>query len=53
VSDRFHVELSTGIQNLFNSYQTDFDIGAGRDSDYVYGPNRPRTFFIGLKLGDF
>ena len=53
VNDRFHVELSTGVQNLFNSYQNDFDSGAGRDSDYVYGPNRPRTFFIGLKLGDF
>jgi len=37
VNDRFHVELSTGVQNLFNSYQNDFDSGAGRDSDYVYG----------------
>ncbi len=53
INDRFHAELSTGVQNLFDSYQDDFDIGAGRDSDYVYGPNRPRTFFIGLKLGDF
>jgi len=53
VNERFHIELSTGIQNLFNSYQEDFDLGAGRDSDYIYGPNRPRTFIIGLKLGDF
>lgn len=53
INDRFHAELSTGVQNLFNSYQDDFDRGAGRDSDYIYGPNRPRTFFIGLKLGDF
>ena len=53
LNERFHAELSTGIQNLFNSYQDDFDVGAGRDSDYVYGPNRPRTFFIGLRLGDF
>jgi outer membrane receptor for ferrienterochelin and colicins len=49
----FHVELSGGVQNIFKSYQDDFDRGATRDSDYVYGPNRPRTFFIGLKFGDF
>jgi len=51
--DNFHVELSGGIQNIFDSYQSDFDTGAGRDSTYIYGPNRPRTFFIGLKFGDF
>jgi outer membrane receptor for ferrienterochelin and colicins len=49
----FHVELSGGVQNIFNSYQDDFDRGATRDSDFIYGPNRPRTFFIGLKFGDF
>jgi outer membrane receptor for ferrienterochelin and colicins len=53
ITDSFHVELSGGVQNLFNSYQNDFDTGAGRDSDYIYGPNRPRTYFIGLKFGDF
>ena len=46
----FHVELSGGIQNLFNSYQDDFDTGPTRDSDFVYGPNRPRTFFVGLRI---
>ena len=51
--ENFHVELSGGVQNMFNSYQDDFDSGATRDSDYIYGPNRPRTFFIGLKFGDF
>jgi outer membrane receptor for ferrienterochelin and colicins len=53
LKDAFHVELSGGIQNLFDSYQNDFDSGATRDSDFVYGPNRPRTFFMGLKFGDF
>jgi outer membrane receptor for ferrienterochelin and colicins len=47
------VELSGGVQNIFDSYQDDFETGALRDSDYIYGPNRPRTFFIGLKFGDF
>lgn len=49
----FHVELSGGVQNLLDRYQSDFDSGADRDSTYIYGPNRPRTIFIGLKFGDF
>ena len=49
----FHTELSGGVQNLFDSYQDDFDSGPTRDSDFIYGPNRPRTFFIGLKFGNF
>ncbi|KAB1066887.1 TonB-dependent receptor [Tamlana haliotis] len=49
----FHVEISGGVQNIFNSYQDDFDSGAGRDSTYIYGPNQPRTYFVGLKFGDF
>ncbi|MDT0294431.1 TonB-dependent receptor domain-containing protein [Mesonia ostreae] len=51
--ENFHVELSGGVQNLFDSYQDDFERGSLRDSDYIYGPNRPRTYFIGLKFGDF
>ena len=53
LNDNFHLELSGGVQNVFNSFQDDFDTGPGRDSDYVYGPARPRTFFIGLKIGNF
>lgn len=53
VHPSFSLELSGGVQNIFNSYQKDFDSGAGRDSDYVYGPARPRTYFIGLKIGNF
>lgn len=53
LKDTFHVELSTGVQNVFNSYQNDFDQGPLRDSDYIYGPNRPRTFFFGIRFGDF
>lgn len=53
LSDTFHVEVNGGIQNIFNSYQEDFEVGALRDSDYIYGPNRPRTVFFGVKFGDF
>ena len=53
LKEDFHIELSGGVQNIFNSYQDDFDIGAERDSQYVYGPARPRTFFLGIKIGNF
>ncbi len=51
LSDSFMITITTGIKNLFNAYQKDFDIGPIRDSDYIYGPNTPRTIFIGLKFG--
>ncbi len=53
LQEDFHVELSGGVQNIFDSYQDDFDLGATRDSDYIYSPNLPRTFFVGLRFGDF
>lgn len=49
--DKYRIQIFAGIQNIFNSYQTDFDLGADRDAGYVYGPIRPRTVFAGLKLG--
>jgi outer membrane receptor for ferrienterochelin and colicins len=45
------VRLETGIQNLLNSYQSDFDKGEFRDAGYVYGPMKPQTFFVGVKIG--
>lgn len=39
-----------GVQNLFDSFQKDFDRGADRDSGYVYGPSMPRSWFAGVKL---
>jgi outer membrane receptor for ferrienterochelin and colicins len=44
------IEFFGGVQNVFNAYQDDFDKGKNRDSNYVYGPARPRTIFFGLKL---
>ena len=44
------IELFGGINNMLNQYQDDFDSGKNRDSGYVYGPARPRTFFIGLRI---
>lgn len=53
VRSHFNIEVSGGVQNMFNSYQRDFDSGPMRDQDYVYGPSRPRTYFLALKVGHF
>jgi outer membrane receptor for ferrienterochelin and colicins len=44
------LELFAGIKNMTNAYQSDFDTGKNRDSNYIYGPSLPRTVFIGLKF---
>lgn len=44
------LQLNGGIQNLTNAYQKDFDKGWNRDSDYIYGPSLPRSFFIGASV---
>ena len=44
------LQLNAGVQNIFNAYQKDFDTGAGRASDYIYGPSAPRSVFAGIKL---
>lgn len=44
------LELSVGVQNVFNSYQRDHDSGPERDAAYIYGPSLPRTLFFGAKL---
>ncbi len=53
VKKDYNIELFGGVQNIFNAYQKDFDTGATRDSDYVYGPTRPRTLTFGVKIGHF
>ena len=44
------MQLSAGVQNIFNAYQTDFDKGWNRDSNYIYGPSQPRSVFLGVKM---
>ncbi|MFT5640111.1 MAG: outer membrane receptor for ferrienterochelin and colicins [Cyclobacteriaceae bacterium] len=51
LKDDFHIELSGGAKNVFNSYQDDFERGATRDSDYIYGPAAPRSIFLSIKIG--
>ena len=44
-----NVEFYGGVKNIFNSYQSTFDIGKNRDSNFVFGPAQPRTIFVGAK----
>lgn len=44
------LQVSTGMKNIFNSFQKDFDQGPDRDSGYMYGPTLPRSLFVSLKL---
>lgn len=46
----FKLQLNAGVQNMFNSFQKDFDSGADRDSGYMFGPTLPRTVYFGVKL---
>ena len=44
------LQLSAGVQNVFNAYQNDFDQGVERDSGDIYGPPAPRSYFAGIKI---
>jgi outer membrane receptor for ferrienterochelin and colicins len=46
------LQVFTGIKNMFNSYQSDFDSGIDRDPSYMYGPISPRTIYFGIKIGN-
>ncbi|PZX20011.1 outer membrane receptor for ferrienterochelin and colicins [Breznakibacter xylanolyticus] len=52
ITDGVLARFETGVQNLFNSYQTDFDKGESRDAGYMYGPMKPRTIFVGIKISN-
>lgn len=44
------LELNIGANNIFNSFQRDFDEGPQRAASYMYGPKMPRTIFAGIKV---
>ena len=48
----FHAdfEFFAGFKNLLNRYQREFDRGPGRDSNFIYGPSTPRTWFLGFRI---
>lgn len=50
VSKYLILQVNGGIQNIANSYQKDFDKGWNRDSNYIYGPSLPRSYYVGVKI---
>lgn len=42
--------VETGVKNIFNSYQSDFDKGVYRDAGYIYGPMFPRSYFVNINI---
>ena len=46
------LQVFSGIKNIFNSFQSDFDSGIERDPAYMYGPMSPRTIYFGIKIGN-
>lgn len=52
INEETNMELSAGIKNMFNAYQSDFDRGIDRDPGYIYGPSNPRTIYFGIKVGN-
>ena len=46
-------QLYAGINNIFDSYQTDHDRGPDKDPGYIYGPITPRTINLGLNISNF
>lgn len=46
----FTMQLNAGVLNMFNSFQKDFDRGANRDSNYIYGPMMPRSIYAGVNF---
>ncbi|OCK43787.1 TonB-dependent receptor [Tenacibaculum soleae] len=45
-----NIEFTVGVKNIFDSYQSKFDIGNERDSNFIYGPATPRTYTLGIKI---
>lgn len=52
LDENLNIELSTGFRNIFNSYQSEFDQGPERDSDFIFGPAAPRSVFFSLKISN-
>lgn len=45
------LQCYAGVKNILNSYQSDFDTGKFRDSNYIYGPAAPRILYFGITIG--
>ncbi|MBC8358029.1 MAG: TonB-dependent receptor [Candidatus Aminicenantes bacterium] len=49
-TEDLRISVFFGVHNILNSYQKDLDKSVDRDSGYVYGPAKPRSFYAGFKF---
>lgn len=50
LSQLVNLQVSGGVKNILDAFQSDLDRGVLRDAKYIYGPALPRTYFVGLKF---
>lgn len=50
INENYKISVFIGAYNMLNSYQKDLDKGVDRDSGYVYGPAKPRSFYAGFEF---
>jgi outer membrane receptor for ferrienterochelin and colicins len=51
LTDDTKMQISVGVKNLTDAYQSDLDRGVERDPAYIYGPSMPRTGYFGISYG--
>ncbi|NJN24893.1 MAG: TonB-dependent receptor [Cyclobacteriaceae bacterium] len=52
LSEETKLQVYGGIQNIFDQSQRYHDSGQYRDAGYIYGPCKPRTVTLGVKIGN-
>ena len=50
LSNHTRMDVSLSCKNILDQHQKDIDVGAEKDSQYLYGPVLPRSFYLGVKL---
>lgn len=50
IAQQTTLQLSSGVRNILDSYQSDVDRGMNKDAGYIYGPAMPRMFVVGVRL---
>jgi outer membrane receptor for ferrienterochelin and colicins len=50
IAENYDASVFLGAYNVLDSYQEDLDKGIDRDSGYVYGPAKPRSFYMGFEF---
>lgn len=50
ITESLKTKVSVGVKNIANAYQRDLQSGVDRDPAYVYGPQLPRRFYMGINF---